>query len=150
MVNITINRLLFGLFVVGIFQPLCGLGVNDGSLTPCDSQWHCVITQNVNGEKPNAEPLTYHCSRQEAQQTLKDILSKFTRTTVVEERPGYIHAICESRLWKFIDDVEFYLPPDLSVIHIRSASRTGIYDFGVNKRRVKRLKRLFSEILVAE
>ena len=39
-----------------------------------------------------------------------------------------------------IDDVEFYFPPDERIIHVRSESRTGYYDFGANRRRVERLR----------
>jgi hypothetical protein len=53
---------------------------------------------------------------------------------------NYIHAISKSRIFKFVDDVEFYFPSDKSVIHIRSASRVGDSDFGVNRRRLEQIR----------
>jgi uncharacterized protein (DUF1499 family) len=57
-----------------------------------------------------------------------------------EQTDDYIHALSKSRIFKFVDDVEFYLPPNESVIHLRSASRVGESDLGVNRRRVEQIR----------
>jgi uncharacterized protein (DUF1499 family) len=59
---------------------------------------------------------------------------------VIEQTDNYIHALSKSRIFKFVDDVEFYLPSDESVIHTRSASRVGESDLGVNRRRVEQIR----------
>ncbi len=61
---------------------------------------------------------------------------------IVAETADYLHALCRSR-GGFIDDVEFRLSPDEGVIHVRSASRSGLHDLGVNRRRVERLRRRY-------
>ena len=61
---------------------------------------------------------------------------------IVTETADYVHALCRSR-GGFIDDVEFRLSPNEGVIHVRSASRSGLHDLGVNRRRVERLRRRY-------
>ena len=61
------------------------------------------------------------------------------RTTIVTATGDYLHAVCRTRLG-FADDVECRLCHTDGVIHVRSASRLGYYDFGVNRTRVERLR----------
>ena len=67
------------------------------------------------------------------------------RTRVTTATDTYLHAVC--RTWiGFRDDLEFRHSAEEGVVHVRSAARIGIYDFGVNRRRVKRVrKRLLRE-----
>lgn len=60
------------------------------------------------------------------------------RTRLVEEAPGYLAFVCATRLMGFKDDVQFEVDGD--VIHVRSASRVGYGDLGVNRRRVETLR----------
>ncbi|MGF1673711.1 MAG: DUF1499 domain-containing protein, partial [Rivularia sp. (in: cyanobacteria)] len=68
------------------------------------------------------------------------VLTVVPRTEVVENTDNYIHALSKSRIFKFVDDVEFYFPADENVIHIRSASRVGDSDLGVNRRRMEQIR----------
>jgi uncharacterized protein (DUF1499 family) len=58
----------------------------------------------------------------------------------VNETSGYLHAECRSALLGFVDDLELHLRPSEGVIAVRSASRLGYSDFGVNRRRVEVLR----------
>ena len=60
--------------------------------------------------------------------------------TVIEEKPDYLYAEFRSRLLGFVDDVE--LLRQGGVLHVRSASRLGRRDFGVNRKRVEALRKL--------
>ena len=64
----------------------------------------------------------------------------FPRTEVIKQTDNYIYAISKSRIFKFIDDVEFYFPSNESVIHVRSSSRLGDFDFGVNRTRLEQIR----------
>ena len=64
-------------------------------------------------------------------------------TRVVSIEKNYIHAEFVSSLFRFVDDVEFYLNDAAKVIHVKSASRTGYFDFGVNRRRVELIRKKF-------
>jgi len=62
---------------------------------------------------------------------------------LVKREPAYLYAQCRTRWLKFTDDVEFSLDEAGSVIHVRSASRLGRKDFGVNRARVEALRARF-------
>ncbi|MBK1989984.1 DUF1499 domain-containing protein [Sphaerospermopsis aphanizomenoides BCCUSP55] len=116
-----------------------GLGVESGSLSPCPSSDNCVVSQN--GDAKHAiDPIPYHVNRDQAKEVLLKVLTVVPRTAVIEQTDNYIHALSKSRIFKFIDDVEFYLPADEQVIHIRSASRVGESDLGVNRRRMEQIR----------
>jgi uncharacterized protein (DUF1499 family) len=71
------------------------------------------------------------------------ILRGMERTTVVTEQPGYLYAQARTRLLRFTDDVEFSLDEAAGVIHVRSASRIGHGDRGVNRARVEAIRSAF-------
>ena len=56
------------------------------------------------------------------------------------DEPGYLHAECQSALMGFVDDLELHAQPDAGRIDVRSASRLGYGDLGVNRRRVETLR----------
>ena len=66
------------------------------------------------------------------------------RTVIVSESEDYIQAEVRSLIFRFVDDLEFYFPTGETVIHVRSASRVGNYDLGVNRKRVEEIRRRFS------
>ncbi|HIK08579.1 MAG TPA: DUF1499 domain-containing protein [Trichormus sp. M33_DOE_039] len=116
-----------------------GLGVQLGHLSACPMTNNCVVSQD--GDAKHAiDPIPYHVDRDTARKTLLKVLTVVPRTEVLEEKENYIYAISKSRIFKFVDDVEFYFPPNESVIHMRSASRVGESDLGVNRRRLEQIR----------
>jgi uncharacterized protein (DUF1499 family) len=67
------------------------------------------------------------------------------RTDIVTLEEDYIHAECRSRIFGFVDDVEFWFDGANGVIHFRSASRMGYSDLGVNRKRMERIRKEFSQ-----
>ena len=124
---------------------LHAVGMVNGKLAPCNGAWNCAITQEVDGQKPNAQPIRYTGSRKKALARLKAILHTFDRVQIITETDDYLYTTFTSKFFKFVDDVEFYAPEDEKVIYIRSAERTGIYDFGVNKKRVNEIVKRFEK-----
>ncbi|MBD2663582.1 hypothetical protein B6N60_01549 [Richelia sinica FACHB-800] len=122
-----------------------GLGVNNGALAPCPATNNCVVSQNADVIH-TIEPIVYHGDRNTAWETLLKVLTVVPRTQVIEKTDNYIHALSKSRIFKFVDDVEFYLPTDEAVIHIRSASRIGEWDLGVNRRRIEQIRLALQEL----
>jgi uncharacterized protein (DUF1499 family) len=116
-----------------------GLGVNNGILAPCPPTNNCVMSQNSDAIHA-IEPIVYQGDRNTARETLLKVLTVVPRTQVIEKTDNYIHALSKSRIFQFVDDVEFYLPTDESVIHLRSASRIGEWDLGVNRRRIEQIR----------
>jgi len=71
---------------------------------------------------------------------LIDILENTPRVKIIEINDSYLHALAISRIFKFIDDIEVKKIKDSNKLQVRSQSRIGLYDFGVNKRRVDTLR----------
>ena len=85
-------------------------------------------------------PLELAISPREAWQRVRDLVSKDPRTQIVTETSDYIPAECRSLLLGFVDDLELHLRPIENIIAVRSASRLGYSDLGVNRRRVESLR----------
>jgi uncharacterized protein (DUF1499 family) len=107
--------------------------------SPCPGSPNCVSSQSEN-KKHFIEPFEYTGNREEARQKLINILEKTKRVLLVKAETDYIHAEYRSFIFRFVDDVELYFPSEDTIIHVKSASRIGYYDFGANRRRVERLR----------
>jgi len=74
---------------------------------------------------------------------LLDLLNSMERARIVQSTDDYLHAEFRSAVFGFVDDVEFYFSPP-GFIQVRSAARTGYYDFGINRERVETLRVRFA------
>jgi uncharacterized protein (DUF1499 family) len=83
-------------------------------------------------------PIAYSKSKAEAFALLKQIVQSMERTEIVTESADYLYAEFTSKLMGYVDDVEFYF--DGSVIQVRSASRLGKSDLGVNRKRIEEIR----------
>jgi uncharacterized protein (DUF1499 family) len=113
------------------------LGVRDGNLVDCPSSPNCVSSQ-AHDAGHAIEPLPLSGDPVGAMQRLKNVIQSMARTQVVESKTNYLYAEFTTPLMGFVDDVEFYC--DGKVIHVRSASRLGYSDLGVNRRRVDAIR----------
>jgi uncharacterized protein (DUF1499 family) len=75
---------------------------------------------------------------------LKAVVGGMPGAQLIEVRHDYLYAEFTSRLLGFVDDVEFWSPPDEKIIHVRSASRLGSGDMGVNRKRVEAIRARFA------
>lgn len=125
------------------------LGVNAGHLSPCPPSPNCVVSQSADAEHQIA-PIAYRGDRATAQATVLKVLTVVPRTQVVSQTEDYIRAASESRLLGFVDDLEFYFPADAAVIEVRSASRLGESDLGVNQRRLEQIRLALVDLGVAQ
>lgn len=121
------------------------LGVKDGYLAPCPETPNCVVSQNPDTSH-KISPLEYHSDQATARETLLQVLTVVPRTTVTEQTENYIRAESKSRIFKFVDDLEFYFPDNEKVIHLRSASRVGESDLGVNRRRIEQIRLALADL----
>ena len=71
---------------------------------------------------------------------IRRAVADFPRTKVINETDDYLHAECSSAFFGFVDDLELHLLRSQRLIAVRSASRLGYSDFGVNRRRVENLR----------
>ena len=76
---------------------------------------------------------------------LAGVLRSLPSTAIVETKPDYIYAQSQTRLLKFVDDVEFWFNPAKGAIDVRSSSRLGRKDFGVNRQRIELVRQKYME-----
>ncbi len=119
-----------------------GLGVRNGKLSPCPRTLNCVMSQGAD-KSHHIHPMDYTGSRANAFERLKRIILSQKQAKIIKETADYIHVEYRSKLFRFVDDVEFYLPDNESVIHMRSASRLGASDLGVNRKRMENIRSRF-------
>ena len=124
---------------------LAAIGLNDGQLSPCPESPNCVVSQNGD-EEHSVAAIPYTSDRSTAKETLLKVLSVVPRTEVIEQTDNYIHTESTSRIFKFVDDAEFYFPEGEKVIQVRSASRVGESDLGVNRRRIEQIRLAMEDI----
>ena len=109
---------------------------------PCPETPNCV--SSLAQGKAHVAPLVFSDAPDAALARLKAVLRQLPRVRIVAEAPAHVRAQATSRVFRFVDDLEFALDPDAGVIHVRSAARTGYFDFGVNRRRVEAIRAAFS------
>jgi len=120
------------------------LGLRDGRLTPCPASPNCVSSQSEDARHA-IDPLRYGDARQEARVRLLGVLRSMPGATIVTEEGDYIHAEFRSRLFRFVDDVEFFFDEQEGIIQTRSASRLGHSDLGVNRKRMEKVRVRFEK-----
>ncbi|MCY7273575.1 MAG: DUF1499 domain-containing protein [Phormidesmis sp. CAN_BIN44] len=115
------------------------LGVQNGALAACPDSPNCVNSFSTDAEH-KIDPIRFTSSPDKAFADLKQTVQSMPRTKIVTENETYLYAEFASNLMGFVDDVEFYLDKTAGVIHVRSASRLGQSDLGVNRQRVEAIR----------
>ena len=110
------------------------LGVKDGKLAACPGTPNCVSSQSEDPQS-KIDPLAMVSIAD-----LKTIVENMERTTIIEVTDNYLYAEFTSKLMGYVDDVEFYLDSEANVVHVRSASRLGKSDLGVNRKRIEEIR----------
>jgi uncharacterized protein (DUF1499 family) len=116
-------------------------------LAPCPNRPNCV--SSLARGKQYVRPIALAGAREEAIIAIRSVLSAMPRVRIVEQTPRYLHAECCSRVFGFVDDLEVLLDIDSGTVHVRSASRVGYSDFGVNRCRAEMLREAFERFDVA-
>lgn len=114
------------------------LGVSDGQLTRCPNAPKCVSSQQQG--KHGIAPLDTQSQGVAAFNALAGIIEGLGNATLVTRRDDYLHAEFSTPTLGFVDDVECLLSDDGSRIDVRSCSRLGYSDWGVNRKRVEMLR----------
>jgi uncharacterized protein (DUF1499 family) len=120
-------------------------GLVSGTLAPCPDQPNCVSSEAGEDASHHIAPLDYSAtSPEEAWAEIQQVIKELGgEVTIANDE--YIAATFSSSLFRFIDDVECRLDAPKDQIQIRSASRVGHSDLGVNRKRAESITRLFSE-----
>ncbi len=113
-------------------------------LAPTSKKPNCVSSV-VTAGKAAIAPLSFTGDAAAAWIALKDVIESQPRMAIKDASANYLHATDTTKLVKFVDDVEFLL--DDNVIHVRSESRVGYSDWGVNRKRVEMIRAQLAEKL---
>ena len=124
------------------------LGVSSGQLQPCPESPNCVST-TADREAQRMPAIEFEGSLAEAMQQLERTVQSFSRTRIVEKSERYLHAEFRTLFFRFVDDVEIYIPENQTPgaplrIEFRSASRVGYSDLGVNRKRMTEFAKRFT------
>lgn len=139
---------LTGLFFMPLFsftgtRP-AHLGVRDSRLAPCPASPNCVSSDDADAS--HAVPIfKLIMPADEAWREVRATVATLPRTEIVGEADGYLHAECSSAFFGFVDDLELHLRRRQDLIAVRSAARLGHSDFGVNRKRIEKLRALLAQ-----
>lgn len=123
------------------------LGVENGQLKKCPATLNCVNSQTKD-KHHSIDPIIVSSTIGEAKNNILKILSGLKNCEITEINDSYIRVEISSHIFRFVDDVEFYLQDMKStetVIHVRSAARSGVFDFGVNRKRIEQIRKKLNE-----
>jgi uncharacterized protein (DUF1499 family) len=142
--NSMLNRLLICLFTIFLIctslpSPLTAETSALTIMAPCPTTPNCVVSKGADAGH-QIEPLVYQGDRDTAYADLLKVLTVVPRTVVTEKTDTYIRAESTSRIFHFVDDLEFYFPTGEKLIQVRSAARVGESDLGVNRRRLEQIR----------
>ncbi len=118
-------------------------------LADCGHRPNCV-SSNATNPRRLVGPWRLRGEPDAVWTAVSELVRKTPRTRVVETSDHYLHAEARSRILGFVDDLELALDAENGVLAVRSASRIGYSDCGVNRRRVERLRRMLVEHGVIE
>lgn len=108
-------------------------------LAPCPQRPNCVSSL-AEDDAHRVEPLPLDGAPGEALARLREIIEQMPRSRVDESGEAHLKARFRSRLFGFTDDLELRVDAEAGVIHVRSASRVGYSDLGVNRKRVEKIR----------
>jgi uncharacterized protein (DUF1499 family) len=109
------------------------------TLAPCPASPNCVSSLATD-QAHFIAPFKIVGAINAASLALKNALLSQDRTVITEEMENTLHAEATSLVFRFVDDVDVLLDSEARLFHIRSASRIGYGDFGVNRKRVEKLR----------
>ena len=122
------------------------LGVTNGRLAACPTKPNSVSSHADPADRYHyIAPLKFSRDAKSAMQRLLKVVQAQPRTEIVQQTDTYLYAEFSTALMGYVDDVEFLLVPEPKTIHVRSASRLGRSDLGVNRKRVEALRAEFEK-----
>ncbi len=140
---IALPCLLLGALSCAAKRP--AIGLVDGKLRSCPSSPNCVSSES-DSPASRVEPLAFEGDAKVAWTALAATIKQMDGS-IQESRDYYLWATFTTKVFRFKDDLECRLDADNQVIHVRSGSRVGHSDLGVNRRRIETLREEFGRRL---
>lgn len=137
-----LTRYSFFLFAMTVSLNNPAYGSAEKKLPVCLKTPNCVSSQaSILDKHHYIEPFKIKGNVDTAWETFKKILLEQDRVAISHESHDSLHAETASLMFRFVDDIDAILDSRASLIHIRSASRVGHHDFGVNRKRIEKLRK---------
>ena len=121
------------------------LGLKNNLLAACPKSPNCVLSQKSD-PKHQILPIRYAGSLEDAKDILNHVIQSMDDARIITQDEVYWHIEFTTRWLRLIDDVEFSFVEAEALIHLRSASRMGYWDFGVNRNRMKGIRSKFKKL----
>lgn len=143
---VVITGLLAGQLGLLKGTPPTDLGVHDGRLKPPSETPNSVSSQASlypdHPQRAYAEiaPLPLKGDPDATLDRIAEVIKTMDGAMIVKREPDYLYAQFTTRLMKYVDDAEFWFDPAAGVIQVRSASRLGKSDLGVNRERIESIR----------
>lgn len=125
-------------------------GLVAGKLSMCPDKPNCVSSEQHNDVEHYLEPVTLQFATSPDSVTVIKTVIVDMGGVIQEQHGEYIAAVFSSSVFGFVDDLEVRVDPRERLLHIRSASRVGYGDAGVNRKRIERFRKLYAEKAVVE
>jgi uncharacterized protein (DUF1499 family) len=133
---------------VGVFSGKAptNIGVRDGKLKPPATTPNSVTSQaDLWPDAPRKDeariaPIALQGDGKATISKVAKVIEDLPGSHIVERRDDYLYAQFTTPLMRFVDDVEFWFDPTAGVVQVRSASRVGRKDFGVNRARIENIR----------
>lgn len=120
------------------------IGLIDGKFQPCPSKQVCVSTMSPKDDDIHyIEPIKYDGTSEDAMNKIEQLINSTKHTKILEKTESYLHAVFTTALFRFKDDVEFLINDEEKLIHFRSQSRKGGYDWNANRNRMEKFRSYF-------
>ena len=128
-------------------NPPTNSGINNGLFTACPATPNCVNSQAAVGDAEHfIKPIEIGGDTSQRMTDLKLAIKSMPRSTIIKETNNYLDVEFTSQLMGFVDDVEFYFDSNGKSIQVRSASRLGESDLGVNRQRIEEIRSKVSSL----
>jgi len=120
------------------------VGLINGNFYPCPKRHYCVSSQSdIENNTNYIKPINYKTTMEEARKKLIKVINSLKRTKLLKETNNYLRFLFITRLFRFKDDVEFLFDDNEKIIHLKSQSRIGGYDWNTNRNRMEKIRKLF-------
>ncbi len=128
-----------------IFQGVETLKSNH-QLKACPDTPNCINTEYPEISSQYVPPLIYDETKADNVMTMANNIILQMGGSIIKEEPNYLAATFTSMIFRFVDDFEVRNDIKHHSLQIRSASRAGYRDFGINKRRVEEFSKQFNSL----
>ncbi|MBN2054061.1 DUF1499 domain-containing protein [bacterium] len=116
------------------------IGIHNEKLQVCPDTPNCVCS-DAEDTLHRVEPFALELSADQAWPLVCELIGQLPRTRIITSTDHYLHAEVRTAFFRFVDDLELHLRPRQQLIAVRSASRLGRSDLGVNRKRIEHLRK---------